>query len=94
MAIEPIPVIKPLDELHRGSTGLLPSIEMVMMVEIVLEDREKRLRGSVIPTRTRGPYRLRDAVVSAPPRELLRRILTGFNRWIQHRLVGSRVVVR
>jgi hypothetical protein len=42
MAMGPIPVIEPLDEPHRGSTGLLPSIEMVMMIEIVLEDREER----------------------------------------------------
>jgi len=71
----PIPVIEPLDELHRGSADLMPSIEMVKMIEIVFEERKERLRGSVIQTRSRGSHRLRDTVVSAPPGELLRRML-------------------
>src|SRR5699024_3863679 len=93
-AVQPLPVVEHLDVLGHGEPGPSPGSEPVPVVHLVLQSREERLRGGIVPTHPRPSHRRAHADLLAVPVELSRGVLGGFNRWLQHRCYRASVAGR
>ena len=64
------------------------------MDEIFLVGCEEVLGDRVVVTDSCSPEGAQDFVTGAELRELMGCVLTGFNWWMQHRLVGATIDAR
>ena len=69
------PVVEDLDVAHGGPSGFLAGVKAVVVVELVLQRRERRLCHGVVPALAGFSHGLADAVASARSTEFSGRIL-------------------
>src|SRR4051794_18505020 len=92
--MQPAAVVEHLDVLRDGEPCCCSDGKLLPVVHLVLQGREEGLRGGVVPADTGPPNTTTDVILGGERRELGRRVLLGFNRWLQHWLGGATLAAR